>query len=280
MLTSSCVSFLIHSPRAIMPVSSKAIFCSFIAVSICCFFTTDSRAQTVVFDNGVGAAANVDDALQSDADPLPENNNSVEIAADDFFVTADTEITTVEWFGLYAISNTPAVDDFVIRIYADTDGPSGSPIATFNVGNDVNRNNTGVTFMFLLDVFQYSADISFAAAANTTYWLSIDAQSFADNNDTWFWGTNSLAGNTHTSSDIGNTWTPFGQTTSMVLSGVETMNNIPGDINCDGEVNLLDVQPFVDLISTGGFLDKADLNKDGAVDLLDVDPFVALLAGA
>lgn len=52
-----------------------------------------------------------------------------------------------------------------------------------------------------------------------------------------------------------------------------------GDVNCDNEVNLLDVGPFVDLISSNEFLDKADINQDGAVNLLDVGPFVDLLSG-
>ena len=52
-----------------------------------------------------------------------------------------------------------------------------------------------------------------------------------------------------------------------------------GDVNCDGVVNLLDVAPFVELVSMGGFSDKADINQDGVVNLLDVEPFVALLAG-
>ncbi len=50
-----------------------------------------------------------------------------------------------------------------------------------------------------------------------------------------------------------------------------------GDVNCDGEVNLLDVAPLVDLITSGGFSTKADINEDGNVDLLDVGPFVDLL---
>ena len=53
-----------------------------------------------------------------------------------------------------------------------------------------------------------------------------------------------------------------------------------GDVNQDGFVNLLDVQPFVDLISTGGFAQEADLNQDGAVNLLDVNPFIAVLSGS
>lgn len=52
-----------------------------------------------------------------------------------------------------------------------------------------------------------------------------------------------------------------------------------GDVNCDGEVNLLDVAPFVELLSNGGFSEKADINQDGSLDLLDVSPFVALLSG-
>ena len=52
-----------------------------------------------------------------------------------------------------------------------------------------------------------------------------------------------------------------------------------GDINCDGAVNLLDVGPFVDLISSGEFSPKGDFDSDGAVNLLDVAPFVNAIAG-
>ena len=52
-----------------------------------------------------------------------------------------------------------------------------------------------------------------------------------------------------------------------------------GDVNKDGVVNLLDVEPFVELLSTGGFQEEADINMDGSVNLLDVEPFVAILSG-
>ena len=51
------------------------------------------------------------------------------------------------------------------------------------------------------------------------------------------------------------------------------------DINLDGQVNLLDVQPFVELITSGQFQREGDLNGDGQVNLLDVAPFVNLLTG-
>ncbi len=52
-----------------------------------------------------------------------------------------------------------------------------------------------------------------------------------------------------------------------------------GDVNLDGVVDLLDVQPFVSLVTTGGFQVEADINMDGFVDLLDVQPFVQILTG-
>ena len=50
-----------------------------------------------------------------------------------------------------------------------------------------------------------------------------------------------------------------------------------GDVNGDGNVDLLDVAPFVELLGSGKFNAAADINGDGNVDLLDVAPFVSLL---
>ena len=67
-----------------------------------------------------------------------------------------------------------------------------------------------------------------------------------------------------------------------LFSGAWIINIEPaaliGDVNCDGEVNLLDVAPFVELITNGEFDAKADINSDGEVNLLDVSPFVMLLS--
>lgn len=52
-----------------------------------------------------------------------------------------------------------------------------------------------------------------------------------------------------------------------------------GDVNMDCSVDLLDVNSFVEAVSTGTFIAEADINQDGNVNLLDVAPFVALLAG-
>ena len=49
---------------------------------------------------------------------------------------------------------------------------------------------------------------------------------------------------------------------------------IAGDVDGDGSVSLLDVNPFVALVTSGIYQVEADINIDGSVDLLDVAPFV------
>ena len=65
---------------------------------------------------------------------------------------------------------------------------------------------------------------------------------------------------------------------TISVAGSMASEVLLGDVNLDGAVNLLDVDPFVELVSTGVFQAEADINEDGFVDLLDVQPFVDLLS--
>ena len=65
----------------------------------------------------------------------------------------------------------------------------------------------------------------------------------------------------------------------LVLIAQHAPHALIGDINLDGIINLLDVLPFVELLTNARFQMEADINQDGVVDLLDVAPFVDLLAG-
>ena len=55
---------------------------------------------------------------------------------------------------------------------------------------------------------------------------------------------------------------------------------ILGDVNGDGVVDGLDIQPFVDLLTGGGYQAEADINADTVVDGLDIQPFVDIITGA
>ena len=52
-----------------------------------------------------------------------------------------------------------------------------------------------------------------------------------------------------------------------------------GDLNGDGVVNLLDVDPFVNAVGNGIYSCEGDVNEDGVINLLDVEPFIAILSG-
>ena len=51
-----------------------------------------------------------------------------------------------------------------------------------------------------------------------------------------------------------------------------------GDVNQDGEVNFLDISPFITVLATGTFQIEADIDQDGSVNFLDISPFISLLS--
>ena len=65
------------------------------------------------------------------------------------------------------------------------------------------------------------------------------------------------------------------------LGAVESEFDSPfllGDASLNGEVNFLDIAPFISLLASNTFLDQADVNRDGSVNFLDISPFITLLA--
>ena len=56
---------------------------------------------------------------------------------------------------------------------------------------------------------------------------------------------------------------------------------LKGDVNLDGMVDFFDIQPFIDVLSSGGTPDEetaADANCDGMVDFFDIQPFIDILS--
>jgi hypothetical protein len=78
--------------------------------------------------------------------------------------------------------------------------------------------------------------------------------------------------------DFGNGVNTIGDPTSW-NSITLTAGSLLGDVNLDGLVNGLDVDPFVEVLLSGPNQAEADMNGDGEVNGLDVDPFVAAVVG-
>ena len=66
---------------------------------------------------------------------------------------------------------------------------------------------------------------------------------------------------------------------SITVTTEESGGFLLGDVNLDGEVNGLDVDPFVDVLLNGPYQREADMNGDDVVNGLDVDPFVTTVVG-
>ncbi|TWT41910.1 hypothetical protein RAS1_30340 [Phycisphaerae bacterium RAS1] len=73
---------------------------------------------------------------------------------------------------------------------------------------------------------------------------------------------------------------------AYVITGVTA--DLLGDMNCDGNIDVLDINPFILALSDpvayeaqypNCDINNGDTNDDGNVDVLDINPFVALLAG-
>ena len=95
----------------------------------------------------------------------------------------------------------------MIRIHADNAGTpiGGIPLASFAVGDSVNRVDSGFD-LFTRDIYEYSADINFTMTASTTYWYSIDGNTVNDLDDNFNWTARSGAGNSRNSVDGGGSW--------------------------------------------------------------------------
>ena len=59
-------------------------------------------------------------------------------------------------------------------------------------------------------------------------------------------------------------------------SGAPTF--LPGDVDQNGMVNFLDINPFIEVLASNSFQAEADANQDGVVNFLDINPFIGLLS--
>ena len=52
---------------------------------------------------------------------------------------------------------------------------------------------------------------------------------------------------------------------------------LPGDVNCDGAVNIADVNVVIDMILGGTYSGMGDVNGDGTVNISDINHLIALI---
>ena len=87
---------------------------------------------------------------------------------------------------------------------------------------------------------------------------------------------------------VGAYWAGFGTTCVDLNQNGKADACEAGDCNCDGAINVFDIDAFVLALTDPAayyatypncFISNADTNRDGTVNVFDIDPFVALLTG-
>ena len=127
-----------------------------------------------------------------------------------------------------------------------------------------------------VDVFVFQNDISL---------FSVDRENSPENAGrlTQADGTFSITGLSFAVGDtisfvVGNNGAVGGDESALQASvSIERSDVLLGDANCDGVIDFLDIVPFIELLSTGGFKAQADIDQNGEVDFLDIAPFISIL---
>jgi len=180
----------------------------------------------------------------------------------------------------------PDGDEFVIARYtvsaADVSGAvagTGSIVGSFRdlvTPNNLNANNSGS-----IDVFLYH---------NATLLFSVDRPDDIANASllTVADGSFNVTGLTFAAGDtvsfvIGNNGNIGADESALQAAiSVETSGGGPcmlGDVDLNGTVEFLDIQPFIGILSSSSFQCEADCDEDGMVTFLDIQPFIQILAG-
>ena len=72
----------------------------------------------------------------------------------------------------------------------------------------------------------------------------------------------------------------YGRDDATVVLARDPLACDPCDMNCDGEVNAFDIEPFLDLLFGAGQpcdTCTGDVNGDGVIDAFDIEPFLECL---
>jgi len=184
----------------------------------------------------------------------------------------------LEHVGKTYTDGTEAVKDLTMEIkqgeFCVFLGPSGCGKTTSM--KMINRLIPLTTGKIYVDGVDFSATLTFpedsygtndvtARIASRHGWTNVGWGSYAGNLDEFAYWNRALS-----ATEVQTIWDAAGGGGGEIVLG---------DVNLDGIVNGLDVDPFVDVLLNGPFQDEADMNADGEVNGLDVDPFVAAVVG-
>ena len=179
----------------------------------------------------------------------------------------------LEALKIYAVADTePAMARVLLQ--ADNGGIPGEEIYSWDV--DVSAETHGNNYFLII-----TTDLCIYLDAGNDYWLTLHAADTASQ-ITWLYSNNATFNYT-TSTDQGTNWEPIITGNCGALSVwaeyiyEPEVDEMIGDINADGDVNILDVVLLANAVLTGNYLSEGDINGDGMNNVLDIVGMVNII---
>ena len=179
----------------------------------------------------------------------------------------------LEALKVYAEASTaPAMARIILQ--ADNGGLPGEEIHSWII--DVEEENHGNNYFLII-----TTDLCIYLDAGNYYWLTLHADD-PDSQISWYYSNNATFTYT-TSSDLGVNWeTPSVGNCGALSVWAEyiyepEVDEMIGDINADGDVNILDVVLLANAVLTGNYLSEGDINGDGENNVLDIVGLVNII---
>ena len=179
----------------------------------------------------------------------------------------------LEALKVYAEASTaPAMARIILQ--ADDGGLPGEEIYSWTI--NVEEENHGNNYFLII-----TTDLCIYLDAGNYYWLTLHADD-PDSQISWYYSNNATFTYT-TSSDLGVNWeTPSVGNCGALSVWAEyiyepEVDEMIGDINADGAVNILDVVLLANAVLTGNYFSEGDINGDGENNVLDIVGLVNII---
>ena len=179
----------------------------------------------------------------------------------------------LEALKVYAKASTaPAMARIILQ--ADDGGLPGEEIYSWTI--NVEEENHGNNYFLII-----TTDLCIYLDAGNYYWLTLHADD-PDSQISWYYSNNATFTYT-TSSDLGANWEEpsVGNCGSLSIWAEyiyeSEIEETIGDINEDGNVNVLDVVILANAVLTGEDLPAGDINGDGVNNVLDIVGLVNII---
>ena len=179
----------------------------------------------------------------------------------------------LEALKVYAEASTaPAMAKIILQ--ADDGGLPGEEIYSWTI--NVEEENHGNNYFLII-----TTDLCIYLDAGNYYWLTLHADD-PDSQISWYYSNNATFTYT-TSNDLGVNWeTPSVGNCGALSVWAEyiyepEVDEMIGDINADGAVNILDVVLLANAVLTGNYLSEGDINSDGENNVLDIVGLVNII---